>query len=51
MLNSLIDNILKINPDLKREVADIKSLEDKNIFTHDVVIHIFVIFYRLILLK
>lgn len=37
LVNSLIENYLLLNPQLKREEAEIKELEEKNIFKNDLV--------------
>ena len=37
MINSLVENFLSINPDSKRQDAELKELETKNLFKNDVV--------------
>jgi E3 ubiquitin-protein ligase CHFR len=37
MINSLVENFLSINPGSKRQDAELKELETKNLFKNDVV--------------
>lgn len=37
MINSLVENFLSINPGSKRQDAELKELETKNLFKNDVI--------------
>ena len=46
-MNSLIEGFLMLNPDMKRDAAEIEQLEKRNIFTADTV-NFYIFFYSYI---